>query len=65
MEPTEFEKWCAGDMGCSVEFITQWRHPYRGYSSAVIDGRYRAWVAGVTSMLPYQAPAKGATNELD
>lgn len=69
MEPTEFEKWCAGEMGHTVEYIISHRNKsiFRGvdYKHHEINTRYRAYTAGVMSMLPYQTPAKGATNELD
>ncbi|MGL4168906.1 hypothetical protein ABQJ53_01505 [Morganella morganii] len=69
MEPTDFEKWCAGDMGYTPEFIMKWRmtniigetYYKRGY----IHIRYRAWMAGVRSMLPYQTPPKGDEDGMD
>lgn len=67
MEPTDFEKWCAGELGYSHEYImTQRKENIFGgteYKHGEIGIRYRAWNAGVSSMLPYQTPAKGATNE--
>ena len=69
MEPTEFEKWCAGELGYSPEHIISYRRnsPFGGWSymHMQIAQIYRAWNAGVRSMLPYKTPAKGATNELD
>lgn len=69
MEPTEFEKWCAGELGYSPDYImTQRRSNMFGgteYMHGEIGIRYRAYTAGVMSMLPYKTPVKGATNELD
>lgn len=64
MEPTDFEKWCAEDMGCSVKFIM--KHRYRSeYCTSSINARYRAWNAGVRSRLPYQTPPKGDEDGMD
>ncbi|MBT0366461.1 hypothetical protein ISO55_05700 [Morganella morganii subsp. morganii] len=60
MEPTDFEKWCAGEMGCTPEYIMKWRvinmiggtYYTRGYIHII----YRAYMAGVRSILPYQTP---------
>lgn len=67
MEPTDFEKWCAGETDCSVKLIASFRREDEfgdlTYVHGEIAKRYRAYMAGVTSMLPYKTPAKGATNE--
>ncbi|HGY3148233.1 TPA: hypothetical protein ACNVU4_002299 [Morganella morganii] len=57
MEPTDFEKWCAGEMKCSIYYITENRID-AGYRRKEIDKRYRAYMAGVRSRLPYQTPAQ-------
>ncbi|HHE4902723.1 hypothetical protein [Morganella morganii] len=64
MEPTDFEKWCAKEMGCPVEFVAAGRYQH-GYRYAEIDNRYRAYMAGVRSRLPYQTPPKGDEDEMD
>ncbi len=60
MEPTDFEKWCAGELGYSPEFIMNKRRKdffgTTGYRLSEIEVRYRAWNAGVFSRLPYQTP---------
>lgn len=60
MEPTDFEKWCAGEMGYTVEYIMNKRRKdffgITGYKLSEIDIRYRAWNAGVRGILPYQTP---------
>lgn len=67
MEPTDFERWCAGEMGHTVEFIMsqRQREPYSGYLHNDINIRYRAWNAGVRSRLPYQTPPKGDEDGMD
>lgn len=58
MEPTDFEKWCAGEMEHTVEFIMSQRikkiFGKISYIRSDITVRYRAWNAGVHSRLPYQ-----------
>ncbi len=65
MEPTDFEKWCAGEMGHTVEYIVLHRkpEPQDGYSYDEVNIRYRAYMAGVRSRLPYQTPPKGDEDE--
>lgn len=67
MEPTEFEKWCAKEMGHTIAHIISLRKEnFFGsyeYRHGGVTNRYRAYTAGVTSMLPYKTPTKGATNE--
>lgn len=70
MEPTDFEKWCAGEMGLSVEFIKFQRRKQESdypdmYFHEEIQKRYRAYMAGVRSRLPYQTPPKGDEDEMD
>ncbi|OBU13038.1 hypothetical protein [Morganella psychrotolerans] len=69
MEPTDFEKWCAGELGYEPEHVVMMRKSFQnveyGYTVGWIEYRYRAYIAGVTSMLPYKTPAKGVSNELD
>lgn len=59
MEPTDFEKWCAGELGYSPEFIMNKRRKNiireTYYKHSEIAKRYRAYMAGVRSRLPYQA----------
>ena len=62
MEPTEFEKWCADRLKFPVSYITDNRFG-DGYRHDYIDALHSAYMAGVTSMLPYKTLAKGATNE--
>lgn len=62
MEPTDFEKWCAGEMKCSIYYITENRIG-TGYRRKEIHKRYRAYMAGVRSRLPYQTPPKGDEDE--
>lgn len=64
MEPTDFEKWCAGEMGCSIYYITENRIG-TGYRRKEIHKRYRAYMAGVCSRLPYQTPPKGDEDGMD
>ncbi|MER5065082.1 hypothetical protein ABM074_00170 [Morganella morganii] len=64
MEPTDFEKWCAKDMGIPLNRIMRWKFG-DGYTEGDIDARYRAWNAGVRSRLPYQTPPKGDEDEMD
>ncbi|WP_418132333.1 hypothetical protein [Morganella morganii] len=58
MEPTDFEKWCAGELGYSPEFIMNKRRKdffgITGYKLSEIDIRYRAYMAGARSILPDQ-----------
>lgn len=69
MEPTDFERWCAGEMGHTVEYIISHRNQsiFRGvdYKHHEINTRYRAWNAGVRSRLPYQTPPKGDEDGMD
>ncbi|MEG0281325.1 MAG: hypothetical protein RR686_18985 [Morganella sp. (in: enterobacteria)] len=69
MEPTEFEKWCAGELGYEPEYIMTHREKLQSgefiYTLFGVETRYRAYTAGVTSMLPYQTPAKGDEDEMD
>ncbi|MEX9566111.1 hypothetical protein AB7Y15_19440 [Morganella morganii] len=64
MEPTDFEKWCAGEMKCSIYYITENRIG-TGYRRKEIHKRYRAYMAGVFSRLPYQTPPKGDEDGMD
>lgn len=47
MEPTDFEKWCAGEMGHTVEYIMSKRKNdffgTTGYKLSEIEIRYRAY----------------------
>ncbi|HCT5877720.1 TPA: hypothetical protein OT180_000701 [Morganella morganii] len=58
MEPTYFEKWCAGELGYEPEHLIMMRKSLQngddGYTVSWIDYRYRAYMAGVRSRLPYQ-----------
>lgn len=69
MEPTDFEKWCAGELGYTPEFIMNKRRKdffsAAGYKLRDIDARYRAYMAGVRSRLPYQTPPKGDEDGMD
>lgn len=69
MEPTDFEKWCAGELGYTPEFIMMQRKinffGTAGYKVSDIEVRYRAWNAGVRSRLPYQTPPKGDEDGMD
>lgn len=69
MEPTDFEKWCAEETGRPVNLITSFRREdqfgYWTYAHKEIEKRYRAWVAGVRSRLPYQTPPKGDEDGMD
>ncbi|KNZ83303.1 hypothetical protein [Morganella morganii] len=69
MEPTDFEKWCAGELGYSPEWVMMQRkiNFFGGheYNHGEIAKRYRAYMAGVRSRLPYQTPPKGDEDEMD
>ncbi|HFD7174020.1 hypothetical protein G3577_05975 [Morganella morganii] len=69
MEPTDFEKWCAGELGYEIEYLVVLRKSFRngddGYTASWVDYRYRAYMAGVRSRLPYQTPPKGDEDEMD
>ncbi len=69
MEATDFEKWCAGEMGHTVEYIMNKRGKdffgTTGYKLSEIEVRYRAWNAGVRSRLPYQTPPKVDEDGMD
>lgn len=69
MEPTDFENWCAGEMGCKPDLIMNNRRndsfSAAGYKLRDIDARYRAYMAGVRSRLPYQTPPKGDEDGMD
>ncbi|MHD0616756.1 hypothetical protein ACY19I_12695 [Morganella morganii] len=67
MEATDFEKWCAGEMGRTVEYIVSQRKPdpCDDYSNGEVNTRYRAYMAGVLSRLPYQTPPKGDEDGMD
>lgn len=71
MEPTDFEKWCAGELGYgySPEYIAkQSRTNSSGekvYIRNEISIRYDAYMAGVRSRLPYQTPPKGDEDGMD
>lgn len=69
MEPTDFEKWCAEETGMPLNRIMGFRWKcddgYISYDSYDIDIRYRAYMAGVLSRLPYQTPPKGDEDEMD
>ncbi len=60
MEPTDFEKWCAGELGYTPEYFMTWRKAKPNgedrYTLSWINTRYRAYMAGVRSRLPYQTP---------
>ncbi len=68
MEPTDFERWCAGEMGRSVGFVMSFRE-HQGdsltYENIGMEIRYRAYMAGVRSRLPYQTPPKGDEDGMD
>lgn len=64
MEPTDFEKWCANDMGIPLNRIMRWKFG-DGYTEGDIDARYRAYMAGVLSRLPYQTQPKGDEDGMD
>ncbi len=56
MEPADFEKWCAGEMGYPVEYVVSLRKDNLGeYRHSGVTNRYRAYMAGVRSRLPRQA----------
>ncbi len=67
MEPTDFEKWCAEETGIPVFWIVNNRKntscSIDGYDYWEINSRYRAYMAGVLSRLPYQTPPKGDEDE--
>ncbi|HCQ8178233.1 TPA: hypothetical protein OL931_002072 [Morganella morganii] len=69
MEPTEFEKWCAEETGIPVFMIVSQRknnsRDIDGYEYREINTRYRAYMAGVRSRLPYQTPTKGDEDGMD
>ena len=69
MEPTDFEKWCAGELGYEPEYIMRQRKVLQSgeftYTPSGIETRYRAYMAGVRSRLPYQTPPKGDEDEVD
>ncbi|HCT3284641.1 TPA: hypothetical protein OTS70_002530 [Morganella morganii] len=69
MEPTDFERWCAEETGRPVNLITSFRREdqfgYWTYALAGIECKYRAYMAGVRSRLPYQTPPKGDEDEMD
>lgn len=69
MEPTDFEKWCAGELGYSPEYIMTRRETLSSgefiYTPFGVETRYRAYMAGVLSRLPYQTPPKGDEDEMD
>ncbi|MBT0376703.1 hypothetical protein [Morganella morganii] len=67
MEPTDFEKWCAGELGCAPESVMMGRvnmpDNHIPYMSNGISRMYRAYMAGVRGRLPYQTPPKGDEDE--
>lgn len=69
MEPTDFEKWCAGELIRSVNYIMLFRMESQSghwnYSHNEIASLYRAYMAGVRSRLPYQTPPKGDEDGMD
>ncbi|AVK39079.1 hypothetical protein [Morganella morganii] len=69
MEPTDFEKWCAEETGIPVFMIVSNRKNNScgidGYEHMSINSKYRAYMAGVRSRLPYQTPPKGDEDEMD
>lgn len=69
MEPTDFEKWCASELGYEIEYLVVLRKSFRngddGYTVSWVDYRYRAYMAGVRSRLPYQTPPKGDEDGMD
>lgn len=69
MEPTDFEKWCAGELGYTPEWVMMQRkiNFFGGheYKHGEIAKRYRAYMAGVRSRLPYQTPPKGDEDGMD
>lgn len=50
--PTEFERWCADEMGHTVEYMVMQRNKNMlgctVYKHEEIDKRYRAWSAGTS-----------------
>lgn len=70
MEPTDFEKWCAGELGNAPRYIMKQRKilesgEYSYMPMVIIEIRYRAYMAGVRSRLPYQTPPKGDEDGMD
>lgn len=69
MEPTDFEKWCAEELNATVSMVTSFRREHQGgnwtYALSGIEKRYRAYMAGVRSRLPYQTPPKGDEDGMD
>lgn len=69
MEPTDFEKWCAEETGIPVVMLVNNRKNTScgidGYSHMGINSKYRAYMAGVLSRLPYQTPPKGDEDGMD
>lgn len=58
MEPTDFEKWYAKELHVPVSMVTSFRREHHDgnwtYALSGIETRYRAYMAGVRSRLPYQ-----------
>ncbi len=69
MEPTDFEKWYAKELHVPVSMVTSFRREHQDgnwtYALAGIEYKYRAYMAGVRSRLPYQTPPKGDEDEMD
>ncbi len=69
MELTDFEKWYAKELHVPVSMVTSFRREHQDghwtYSLAGIECKYRAYMAGVRSRLPYQTPPKGDEDEMD
>ncbi|EMH4535343.1 TPA: hypothetical protein RG728_003854 [Morganella morganii subsp. morganii] len=68
MEPTDFEKWCAGELMRSVKYIILFMAHIGGelvYSHNEIEKLHSAYMAGVRSRLPYQTPPKGDEDGMD
>lgn len=69
MEPTDFEKWYAKELHVPVSMVTSFRREHQDghwtYALTGIECKYRAYMAGVLSRLPYQTPPKGDEDGMD
>lgn len=65
MEPTDFEKWCAKELHVPVSMVTSFRREHQDghwtYALAGIEYKYRAYMAGVRGILPYQTQTQTQT----